>query len=195
MGFDLGIGEIAAAAGAIGSVGSAIGAISSGNAQAAQAAYQAQVDKNNQIIASQNAAYATQAGEAKAYDQGLKERAQQGALAAALAANGIDINSGSAEDVRQTQRQTGLLETERVRQNAALTAYGYRTQSSNFGAQAGLDAAQSKFSSEAGWLKGVGGLLSSASVLPSKFDWMTGGSDAYHDYGGGGELGVPEAFG
>jgi hypothetical protein len=184
MGFDLGIGEVAAAASLAGTAASAVGSIASANASSKEAAYQAQVAKNNDIIAEQNANYATEAGAAKTYDAGLRTRAQQGALLAGLAANGVDVNSGSSEDVRQTERQTGEVTQERTAQDAALTAYGYRSQGTNFQAQSGLDTAESKAAPTAGYLKGIGGLLSSASTLPTKFSWMKGDDGEGADYGG-----------
>jgi hypothetical protein len=183
---DFGISEIAAAASLVGTGVSAIGAISSGNAAAAQANYQSQVAKNNQTIANQNAAYATEAGTVAATDKAMAERAQQGATTAALAASGFDVNSGSAADVRTSQREVGDLNVERVRQQAALTAYGYRTQATGFGATAQLEQASAGFDTTAGYLKaggsllsgakdlsGVGSLLSGSPSVPSNYSWMT----------------------
>lgn len=164
--------DVAAGASIVGTGISAIGAISGGNASAGMAAYNAQVARNNQTIAQQNADYAFKAGEARAGDQSLKARAQQGRTVAAIAASGLDVNSGSSVDVRESERELGQLDVERTRQQAALTAYGYRTTASNFGATAGLDEAEGKFASQAGYLKGFGSLLGGASNL-GKFSWLT----------------------
>lgn len=123
------------------------------------ASYQSQVAKNNQIVATQNANYATAAGEAKATDQALKERAAAAQTVAGIAASGIDVNSGSAKDTRVSQAELGQTDVERVRQGAALQSYGYRTQSSNFGAESTLDTAQAGYDATAGWMKGLGSLL------------------------------------
>jgi hypothetical protein len=147
----------------------AIGAISQGNANADAARYSAEVAANNAKIANQNAAYARAAGETKAYDEALKQRAQAGAITAALAANGMDVNSGSALDVRETGREVGETDVERQRSNAALQAYGYRTQATNFEAQSQLDKAQAENEATAGWLKGLGGTLSGLSSIGSKW--------------------------
>ena len=161
--------------GLVGAGVSAIGAISQGNAESAQASYEAQVARNNAITAGQNANYATAAGEQRAFNQALKERQQSQAVVSGLAASGIDINTGSAADVRTSQAAIGQQDVETVRQQAALTAYGYRTQATNYTAQATLDTAQAGFDTEAGWLKGLGGILT--------------GAAKFGDFGGGGSGG------
>lgn len=157
------------ALGGIGSIVSASGASNAAKAQRDQANYQAQVAANNAITANQNADYAAKAGEAQATTQGLKGRNTAAAVAAGLAANGVDINSGSAADVRDSAREAGLLDTQNVRQNAALQSYGYRTQATGFTADQGLDIAKAKNAETAGQTAMFGSLLSGASSLTSKF--------------------------
>lgn len=169
---------LSAGLGLLGAGVQAIGSIAAGNAQAAQANYAAQVSRNNQIIAEQNAAYATQAGETAAAQRGLQERAIAGKVAAGLAASGLDVNTGSAVDVRQTQAEVGQTDVNQIRQDAALRAYGYRTQASNFGANAQLERQQAGFDATSGWLKGIGGLLSASPNLPKLF-----GSNNTADWG------------
>ena len=147
----------------------AAGAIASAQANAANANYQSQVAANNAITANQNAEYATQAGQEKAQEQSLKAREQQGAVTTALAANGLDVNSGTPEDVRKTQRETGELGTEQTVDLAALQAYGYRTQSTNFAAESGLQTAEAGEAGTAGALGASGGLLAGASALGGNF--------------------------
>src|SRR5437667_4975506 len=98
---------IGIAASVIGTGIGAIGAIQSSRAQAAAANYQSQVAANNAQIAQQNAALAAQTGQAKAEATGLRNREAIAAATAAIAANGVDVNTGSALDVRTTQRQIG----------------------------------------------------------------------------------------
>lgn len=164
---------------AVGTAVSAIGAISSADAQAQAASYQAQVARNNATIANQNAAYSVKAGEAQATAQGLKSRAELGSAVAGLAAGGVDVNSGSAADVQTTQREFGQLDTEQTRQNAQLQAYGYRSQSSNFTAEAALEQQKADQAPIAGAFTAAGDLLSGASSLGSKWNsWkLQSGSD------------------
>ena len=159
---------------AVGTLGSALGSMQSANAQAAQANYAAQVARNNQQIEQQNAEYAARAGEAQAQAEQMKGRATYGRALAGLAANNVDVNTGSAVDVLQTERETGLLNTENVRQNAALQGYGYRSQATNFGAEAGLESAKASQARTAGFMGAATSLLSGASNIGSKFGfWGT----------------------
>lgn len=173
MGFDLGIGEAALAVGAIGSAVSAVGALSSAQAQSNAASYQAQVAANNQAIAGQNAAYATQAGQEQATEEGLRNRAVAGAITTSLAANNMDVNSGSAADVRVSQRELSSLDTEQTVQNSALQAYGYRTQETNFGAEQQLQELTAANAKAAGPIAAAGDLLSGASSLGLKWSQLT----------------------
>lgn len=155
--------------GGIGAGVSAIGALGSASATASAANYQAQVAQNNATIAAQNAETATQAGQAQATAQSLQGRAALGAITSGEAANGLDINSGSALDTRATQREFNELNTETTAANAALQAYGYRTQSTNFQAEAGLQQMTASSALEAGGIGAAGSLLGGASSLGLKW--------------------------
>jgi hypothetical protein len=170
VGLDLGL--VSAVAGIAGSGISALGAISTGEANAASANYQAQVAANNQITANQNAAYAIKAGEQQATNEAFKARAEEQHLKAEIAANGIDVNSGSAVDLRTSAAEKGQLDTETTRQAAALTAYGYRTESTNDAAQAQLLKAQAGFDTTAGFASAGGSLLAGASNIGLKWSGL-----------------------
>lgn len=181
----MGIASVAGLA-IVGTAVSAYSAYSSGQAQSANAAYQAQVAKNNQTTANQNAQYTIQAGEAEAAQASLKGRAQSASIKAAQAANGVDVNSGSAEDVQETQRETNTLNTSTVMNNAALRAYGYRTQATNFDAQSTLDTAEASQASTAGDLSAAGSLLSGASSIGTKFGGSPSGFAGSNQIGANG---------
>jgi hypothetical protein len=125
-------------------------------------AFQGQVARNNAIIAQQNADYARQAGSEQASIASRKGAAEGGKIKAAQAANGLDVNSGSALDVQAGERETNRLDAETVLNNAELTAYGYTTQSNNFKAQAQQDET-------AGDIGAVSSLLDKASSLGPKW--------------------------
>ena len=148
---------------------SALGTISSGIAQSQSASYQAAVNRNNQIEAQQNAQYAIESGVAQEEVAGQRAASQEGAVKAGIAANNIDVNTGSALDVQKSQRETGLLSEEDVSNNAALQAYGYSTQATGFGAQAGLLSGEAATAVPGSLLAAGGALASNASTLPSKF--------------------------
>lgn len=141
---------------------SAVGAIQQGSALSAMANYQSQVSANNAQIAGQYAQQATQTGELQSYEEGLKQRQQQQAITSGIAAGGVNVNTGSARQVRESQAELGQLDVEQVRQSAALQAYGYQTQQVGFQAQSQLETAQAGFEQTAGWLKGIGSLVTGA---------------------------------
>ena len=164
---------------AIGTVVGAAGAVYSGEAQAQSAQYQAKVASNNAIIARQNATHAAQVTAVQTEDEGIKAGQQDASVRAGLAANNLDINTGSASDVENSQRRIGLLDTATVANRGAEEQYGYSSQSQNFQSQSELDKAQAGFDQEGGLLKAGGSLLSGASTLNPLFSWMQGsGGDA-----------------
>lgn len=139
----------------IGTGVSAIGTVGAGM-------YSAQVAENNRKVAEQNAQYAEQAGHAAAADASLKGAQREAKVKTAIAANGIDINTGSAVDVEESQKLSDQLDVERILHDAGLTAYGYRTDSANFEAQAGQDRL-------AAITGATSTLLEGASAFPTKF--------------------------
>lgn len=122
-----------------------------------------QVADNNAKIAGQNAEYSAEAGEEQAAITSRKGAAEAGQLKASQGASGVDVNSGSSVDTQVGERETNLLDTLTVRNNAALATYGYKTQQANFKAQAGQDR-------EAGIIDAASTLLGGASSI----NWGTG---------------------
>lgn len=152
---------------------SAIGAIQQGQATAAADRYQAQVAANNAQIAQQNAAMATQKGEIQAQQQGLKNRAQMGAIVSGMAANDVDVNTGSAAKVRSSADLTGLSDVQQIRQNAAIENYGYRSQSTSYQAESALETAGASNASTAGYLSAGTSLLGGAGRAAGQYaSWM-----------------------
>lgn len=147
----------------VGSVASgvvgAVGAIASANAQSAAAKYNAEVAQQNAKIAQQNAAWAGQAGEQQAAVEQQKTRARVGAIVSSEAANNIDVNSGSAVDVRSSASELGELSALTIRSNAAKEAYGDVTQSWSQQAQANLDKQNAAAAESAGMIGATSSLL------------------------------------
>jgi hypothetical protein len=166
---DFGLAEAGFIASAVGTGVSALGAIGQSKAAAANASYQAQVAKNDQIIAQQNAQYASQAGAAATTRAQLKQRSEEGALGAAIAAGGIDPNTGSAKAVRSAQAETTELDTATTAQDAALRVYGFRTNATNFGAEATLREQEARQAPIAGLISGGSTLLSGWGGLSSRW--------------------------
>jgi hypothetical protein len=154
---------------AISGVTGFIGAQQSAGASAAASSYQAQVARNNQIIAENNAQYAAQSGAVRGQTQDFKNAAVEGRIAAEQGASGIDFDSPSSAAVRSSTKQLGRYDTETLYNNALLNVYGAQSQATGFGAQAGLDEFQARNAKSAGLIQGLGSLLSGASSFASKW--------------------------
>lgn len=154
--------------------------------------YAAQVAENNATTAGRNAEATMKAGKAKAEAASMKNAATVARVGAAMAANGVDINDGSAVDVKASQRMTGVLDAETVLNNAALESYGYRVSQSNYEAQAEMDRTSAGYALVGGDVAadGIeagasGGLLSSASSLGFKWSAMGPGATSTPASGAG----------
>lgn len=140
----------------------AFGSIQQGN-------YQSAVARNNQVIAERAAVDAEQRG-AEA-EQQQRQRTQQvlGRQKAMMAANGLDISSGSAGDLLADTRRYGELDALTVRSNADREAYGYRAQAAQYGADA-------KMARRAGYLNAAGSLLTGASLVGPQLQGLSIGA-------------------
>lgn len=195
---------------------SASSAVGGGIAAGQTASYQAAVASNNATIARQNEVYSAQAGATQTEQSGLKARAQDAGVKAGLAANNVDVNTGSAADVQQSEHEINQFDTATVAHRAAMAVYGYHTQVNDFSAQSKLDQAQVIPDYLGGFLKAGGSvastasenpaatsLLSGAPSVPSQYQWMTtpgsvgeGNADTYGlNPGAGGADPLAEGFG
>jgi len=148
----------------------AVGGIQQGQAAGRQADYTAQVARNNQLIAAQDAEYASQAGETAAQAQDIKNRAAQGSIAASQSASGLSFDSPTLMDVREGAAQIGRLDTENIMANAGLRARAYDAQAANYGAQAGLQSAAASDARRAGTMSAFGSLLSGGAAFADKWN-------------------------
>lgn len=149
---------------------SAVSTISGGIAKQDASNYQAAIASNNATASGQQAEYAANAGQVKGAKQSLKGAADAGRLKTSQAANGVNVNTGSAVDAQVAQREAAKLDTETVINNADLTAYGYRRQEDNFRAQQRMDQATADNAVPAAALSATGGLLSAAGSLGYKWN-------------------------
>lgn len=164
----------------IGTGAGVVGQMQSADAASKSASYQSEVAANNAEQAKKNASRAAAAGDQQANMEQLKTRAQIGAIKADQAASGVDVNSGSAVDVRSSAAELGQLNAISIRSNAARQAYGYQVQSSNDTAQAGLDKAESSNDLTAGYfgagstfLGGMGSAANNYANFTTKSRGMT----------------------
>ena len=157
-------------ASALGAITGAFGSMQAADAQSKQAQYQAQVADNNAII-SQNAAKSESATAAESIEQqGLKTRSQVGAIKAAQGASNIDVNSGSAVDVRSSAAELGELNALTIRSNAEKQIYGLNTQASSYTGQATVDRAAAANASSAGGIGAFGSILSGVAGVSNQYN-------------------------
>jgi hypothetical protein len=156
-------------ASAVGTGVNLIGSMQQSSANQATANYQAQVARNNQIIAEQNAAYSRQAGAAETETQGFKTASLVGGELAAQGASGVDPTTGSPIDVVRGSREYGRLDTLNLVRNAELRARGFDIAASNEGASAGLFTQQGKNAGTAGLYSAGSSILGGASNFSDKW--------------------------
>lgn len=178
---------VAIGASLLGGATSAIGAAQAGDAKAGMYNYQAGVADVNKKISLQNAAYARDTGESKAFESGLRTRFQEGKIKTAQGASGLDVNSGSAKATQDSQRDIGRLDQGIIRSNSARQAYGFDTEAVKYGAEGEMDRSAASNARTAGNIGAISSILGTAASVSSK--WLQWGSVA------GGGLGNGDAGG
>lgn len=165
----MGIAEGALALSAGGGLLSAFGKMQAGEAAGAAGDYRAQVAENNAVIARQNSNTSLQVGELDVGRQGLRSRAQSGAIKSGMAASGVDVNTGSYGDVQAAASELQQLDALTIRSDAARKAYGYNIEETNQKSTAALERAGADQSRTAGLLNATGSLLASAGSISSQY--------------------------
>lgn len=158
-----------AAAALAGTAMSAYGSIRQGEAGAEAARTRGAIAQRDAIIAEQNAQYATAIGSRNAADISMKNAGRLARVKASQAANGIDVNSGSAVDVQVSEREMGILDAETAMANATAQAYGYEDVAATRRARSQIDYSTSGESLTAGYLGAGGTLLSNVGRLPGLY--------------------------
>ena len=156
----------------LGGLTSAFGAYQEGQAEKKMYDYQAGVARLNTQIAEQNATYASQIGELQAGQYGYRAGQIAGQIKSAQGSHGLDVRSGSAKDVQDSQRLMSQTEMTNIRSNAAMTAYNYRNQAVSSTAQAGMDTLAGRNVASAGMVKASSSILGAASSVSS--EWLQG---------------------
>jgi hypothetical protein len=155
--------------GAVGAATSAAGTLATGSSTAAADAYQAQVATNNAALAKQQSKLDIQSGEIQAVNQGLKTKATVGQEKAAQGASGIDVNTGSAADVRAGTAQLGTLNELTTRSDAAKKAYTDEVTAQSDTAQGVLDTYAGESAETGAEIGAAGTLLSNASTVGANY--------------------------
>lgn len=108
------------------------------SAAEAQGAYEGAALRQNASLADAQAADAISRGQVEESRYRLGTRQQIGSTRAGLAAQGVDLGSGSALDVQASEASIGELDALTIRNNAAREAWGFNVDALNFRQQAKL---------------------------------------------------------
>jgi len=165
---------LGAAAPALQLAGAGLGAVSAyNNSRSAKSAYnaQAQVARNNAIIAGWQADDALARGDRQAAEVRSKTRQIKGRQRAAMAANGVDLGTGSALEILTDTDYFGEIDANTTRDNAAKEAWAIRNQARGFEYDAGM--AKARAGAESPLLAAGTSLLTSAGRVSDR--WYTTG--------------------
>lgn len=117
---------------AAGAGAQAAGASNAAKAQKSSLLYDAQVADNNATIAEWQAQDAIRSGQLEEQGVRMQAAAVKASQRASMAANGIALDEGSAVDVLTSTDYLEERDALTVRDNALKSAWGYRTQGTNF---------------------------------------------------------------
>lgn len=142
------------------------GQLKGGQSSSEADAYKAQVAENNAIAEEQMATRVVQGGEVSSDVAGLRTAANVGDTKSKQAANGIDVNTGSAVDVQSGVATAGRFNQLTTLSNAQLQGYGYRVKAAQDRAQAQLDRLEGAGATQGAGIGAAGSILGGASSLP-----------------------------
>lgn len=145
-----------------------------GEASMNQLAYQAGVAAQNAKIAEQNAVYAVIQGEKSAGQYGLAAQQRMGNIVTAQSASGLDVTSGSAKRVQESQETLTRMDLATIRDNAAKTAFDFKSQAAQYTTSALMNLMGIKDVRSATETGIAGSLISTAGSVASK--WLTASS-------------------
>ena len=156
----------------LGSLTSVFGDLEQGRAEKEMYDYQAGIARLNAQISQQNASIASETGEFNAMLSGLRGAAALGSMKAIQGSHGLDVRSGSASQVQQSQGLFNRLDQTVIRSDAAKTAFNYQTQASSQSAQAGADTIAGKNAATAATIKADTSIIGGASSVDQQ--WLQG---------------------
>jgi hypothetical protein len=124
---------------AIGAAAGTYGAVKQQQAANDANEYNAQMQERNAKLADAQAQDALKRGEQDANTMRTRARSVMGQQKSALSSSGVDITSGTAQDLFSSSINTGEQDAMKVKANAAKEAWGYQMQSQNDVEQARLN--------------------------------------------------------
>lgn len=141
----------------------ALGQITAAVTAQRAARFDAQVAENNAELARRLAGDARERGRIEEQRQRLETSRLQGLQAAALAAGGVEVASGSPLQVLADSAGLGELDALQVRANAEREAYRYLLRGDDYDTQAQLSRARGRSALLQGAFRSGGSLLTGAS--------------------------------
>lgn len=120
------------------------GSLLTAQGQAAAGKANKQIADYNAQVAELQAEQALKRGREDESRLRLQTRQTAGSQRAALAAMGIDVDDGTAGQIQDDTTYFGELDALTIRNNAALEAWGYRTQATDYRMQGDLAAAHGR---------------------------------------------------
>lgn len=128
-----------------------------------QASWEAGQLERNAKLQEFQAKEAERIGEKEAQQKAMQIKKLMGRQRAVAAAQGIDIDSGSALDIQQDTAGLGALDIVTIRNNAWKQAWGYRVNASNLTSQSRMTRVAGKYNARSTLL--TGGLQAAESIL------------------------------
>lgn len=146
-----------------------IGQQAAGKAAQAKANYESKVASNNQIVAERNAADARERGKAQEQEHRIKIAQLKGRQRVVQAANGIEIDSGSALDILSDTAEIGELEALTIRNNAERQAVNFENQAQDFGVSSANSIIAGQNQSDAANFSSFGTLIGGAGSVAGQW--------------------------
>lgn len=146
-----------------------LGARRAAGAAKAQGNYAGAVDDRDAQFADQQAADALDRGNTAALRAGGRSAQLAGAQRAGYAAQGLNVNTGSAADVQADSRALGALDALTIQNNARREAWGYQVQGADYRARGQLARMAGSNEAAADNAKGISSLLTGGSQLASVY--------------------------
>lgn len=131
--------------------------------------YQNAVAQNNAILAERQATDARARGELAERRQAIQTQQLEGRQRAALAANGVVVDTGSALDITSDTRAYGTLDQLTVRNNAEREALGFSTQAMNYSAEGDMALFRGKAAAAEANTKSAGTIIGAAGSVAGKW--------------------------
>jgi hypothetical protein len=122
----------------------AAGQISSGIGQSRQYRYQASIDAQNARLANDQAKDSVLNTNIEALRLGRQHAQTKGQAVATMAANGVDLNFGSAVDVQRDNAMTAAEDTTQLYKAGAERTKGYEINAFNYKSSAAANKAKAK---------------------------------------------------